>query len=67
MPILQVMVVLVLVGVGLWAINRWVPMQPAILKILNIAVVVIVILWLVSVMFPGLWASLQGVRLPVRR
>jgi hypothetical protein len=39
----------VLVGVLLWAINTYIPMDPKIKKILNVAVVVIVVLWLMYV------------------
>lgn len=51
MPLLQMIVILVVVGVALWAVNtylaRW--MSPPILKILNVAVVIGVIIWLLEV------------------
>jgi hypothetical protein len=46
MPLLNVVVTLVVVGVILWLINTYIPMQATIKKILNIVVVIVVILWL---------------------
>ena len=49
MPLIQLVVVLVVVGVVLWAINSYIPMQATIKRILNVVVVLVVILWLLSV------------------
>jgi bacteriorhodopsin len=49
MSLLTLIFVLVLIGVLLWAINTYIPMDPKIKKILNVAVVVIVVLWLMYV------------------
>jgi hypothetical protein len=46
MPLLNVVLTLVVVGVVLWLINTYIPMQATIKKILNIVVVVVVVLWL---------------------
>jgi len=46
MPLLNVVVTLIVVGVVLWLINTYIPMQGTIKKILNIVVVIVVILWL---------------------
>ena len=46
MPLLTVVLTLVVVGVILWLINTYIPMQATIKKILNIVVVIVVILWL---------------------
>jgi hypothetical protein len=46
MPLLNVVVTLVVVGVVLWLINAYIPMQSTIKKILNIVVVIVVVLWL---------------------
>jgi hypothetical protein len=40
---------LVLVGVGLWAVNTYIPMDAKIKQILNVVVVILVILWLLRV------------------
>ena len=49
MPLVQVVVALVVVGVLLWAINNFIPMDGKIKQILNIVVVVMVVLWLLRV------------------
>ncbi len=46
MPLLNVVIALVVVGVVLWLINTYIPMQGTIKKILNIVVVIVVVLWL---------------------
>ena len=46
MPLIQVVLTLIVVGVLLWLINTYIPMQSAIKSIINIVVVIAVILWL---------------------
>lgn len=46
MPLLNVILTLIVVGVILWLINTYIPMQATIKKILNVVVVIVVILWL---------------------
>lgn len=46
MPLINVVLTLVVVGVVLWLINTYIPMQATIKKILNIVVVIVVVLWL---------------------
>jgi hypothetical protein len=48
MPLIQVVVVLVVVGVVLWLINRYIPMAGSIKTILNVVVVIAVIWWLLN-------------------
>jgi len=40
MPLIQVVIVLVVVGVVLWLVNSYIPMQGTIKKILNVVVVI---------------------------
>lgn len=49
MPLIQVVVVLIVVGVLLWFINRFIPMARSIKSILNAVVVIAVVLWLLNV------------------
>ena len=49
MPLLQVLMVLIVVGVLLWLVNRFIPMQGTIKSILNAVVVIAVVLWLLNV------------------
>jgi hypothetical protein len=48
MPLLQAVEILVVVGVLLWLVNRYIPMQSSIKSILNGVVVIAVVLWLLS-------------------
>jgi hypothetical protein len=61
MPLIQLVIVLVVVGVILWVINSYIPMQSTIKKILNVVVVIVVILWLLSVF--GLIGNLSAIRI----
>jgi len=61
MPLLQVVEVLVVVGVLLWLVNRFIPMQSSIKSILNGVVVIAVVLWLLNGF--GLFHSLSRVQL----
>jgi hypothetical protein len=49
MPLIQLVIVLVVVGVILWLINSYIPMQSTIKKIMNVVVIIAVVLWLLSV------------------
>lgn len=49
MPLVQVIVALVVVGVLLWLINTYIPMDGKIKQILNIVVVIAVVLWLLQI------------------
>jgi hypothetical protein len=60
MPLIQLVIVLVVVGVILWVINNYIPMQATIKKILNAVVVIVVILWLLNVF--GLIGDLSAIR-----
>jgi low temperature requirement protein LtrA len=48
MDIISVVVTLIIVGVILWAVNTFIPMDGKIKQILNVVVVIAVILWLLS-------------------
>jgi hypothetical protein len=49
MPLMNLIVTLVVLGLGLWLINNYIPMDGTIKKILNVVVVIAVVLWLLSV------------------
>ncbi len=49
MPLIQVLIALIVVGVLLWLVNTYIPMQGAIKSILNAVVVIVVVLWLLNV------------------
>jgi hypothetical protein len=60
MPLMQVFVALIVVGVLLWLVNRFIPMAGSIKSILNAVVVICVVLWLLDVF--GLFHSLSRIR-----
>jgi len=49
MPLVQIIVVLIVVGVLLWLVNNYIPMAGSIKSILNAVVVILVVLWLLNV------------------
>ena len=63
MPLMQILIVLVVVGLLLWLVNRFIPMQGTIKSILNAVVVIAVVLWLLDVfgLFHGLSRSTSEV------
>lgn len=46
MPIISLLITLVVVGVILWLVNTYIPMDGKIKSILNVVVVIAVIIWL---------------------
>lgn len=60
MPLINIVLVLIVVGVLLWLINRFIPMQGTIKSILNAVVVIAVVLWLLNIF--GLFNSLAHIR-----
>jgi hypothetical protein len=48
MSLLTVVITLIVVGLVLWLINTYIPMQSTIKTILNLVVVVVVVLWLLQ-------------------
>lgn len=59
MPILTIVIVIVVVGVVLWLINNYIPMQRTIKNILNAVVVIVLVIWLLKVF--GVLGSLQNI------
>lgn len=48
MPLINVVIVLIVVGVLLWLVNQFIPMDRKIKSILNVVVIIAVVLWLLS-------------------
>jgi len=61
MSLIGLVVVLVVVGVILWLINSYIPMQATIKKILNAVVIIVVVLWLLRAF--GILGSLQAIHI----
>ncbi len=60
MPLLNVLLIIIVVGVLLWLVNTYIPMDRKIKNILNIVVVILIVFWLLKVF--GLLAGLQNIR-----
>jgi hypothetical protein len=60
MPLVTVVLTLLVVGVLMWLINRFIPMQSQIKGILNGVVVIAVVLWLLKIF--GLFGYLTQFR-----
>lgn len=60
MPLLNLVVTLIVVGVLLWLVNTYIPMDRKIKSILNAVVVIAVVLWLLGAF--GLLDGLSGIR-----
>jgi hypothetical protein len=60
MSILNIIVILVVTGFGLWAINRFIPMARPVKTILNVVVVAVLCLWLLQTF--GIIDSVRGIR-----
>ena len=61
MPLVQILMVLVVVGVLLWLVNSFIPMQGTIKSILNAVVVIAVVLWLLNIF--GLFRSFSHIHI----
>jgi len=61
MPLLNIVIVLIIAGVALGLINRYIPMASSIKSILNIVVVVCVCVWVLQA--TGLWSNVTNFRL----
>jgi hypothetical protein len=60
MPLLYIVLVLVVVGIGLWLINNYVPMAGSIKAILNAVVVIAVVVWVLKA--TGVWTDVLNYR-----
>jgi len=57
--LLQIILVLIVVGVLLWLVNNYIPMDGKIKSILNAVVVILVVLWLLQAF--GILGSLNNI------
>lgn len=61
MSLISLVIVLIVVGVLLWAANTYIPMDSKIKSIMNIVVVIAVVLWLLSAF--GVLGSLESIHI----
>ena len=60
MPLINIIIVLVVVGAALWAINTYIPMAKPVKTILNIVVVAVLCLWLLQIF--GVIDNIRSIR-----
>jgi len=60
MPLISIIVVLCVVGVILWLIDTYLPLNPTIKRIIEFIVIAVIILWLLQIF--GLMGTLNSVR-----
>jgi len=60
MPLVNIVIVLIVVGVALWLINNYIPMARSIKTILNVVVVVAVCAWVLQAV--GMWGRVTSYR-----
>jgi len=61
MPLINLVVALIVVGIALWLVNRYIPMASSIKTILNVVVVVAVGVFVLK--SAGLWADVTSFRI----
>ena len=61
MPLINLVITLIVVGVLLWLVNTYIPMDGKIKQILNLVVVIAVVIWLLQAF--GVIGSLNSVRI----
>ena len=64
MSLVTIVITLIVVGVLLWLVNTYIPMDGKIKKVLNIVVMVVVVLWLLNVF--GVLGHLRDVRVTMQ-
>jgi hypothetical protein len=60
MPLIEIVVVLIVVGVLLWLINTYIPMAAPIKSLLNAVVVIVMVVWILKVF--GHWHNIAHIR-----
>jgi hypothetical protein len=60
MPLIEIVVVLIVVGVLLWLVNTYIPMAGPIKSLLNAVVVIVMVVWILKVF--GLWHYITHIR-----
>ena len=60
MSLISLIIIIVAIGVILWAVNTYIPMEPNIKKLLNVVVIVVLVLWVLSAI--GLLPELASIR-----
>lgn len=62
MPIINIALVLIIIGVLMWLVNNYIPMAYSIRSVLNAVVVIAVVVWVLRA--TGLWGDLARYQIP---
>jgi hypothetical protein len=62
MSLIGLVITLIIVGICLWLVNTYIPLDANIKKIVNVVVIIAVVLWLLSVF--GVFSSISNVQVP---
>ena len=65
MPLIQLVIILIVIGVLLWLVNTFIPMDPKIKSILNAVIIIFVVIWLLWILL-GVFGT-SGPWIPMRR
>jgi predicted membrane protein len=60
MPLIDIVIALIVVGIALWLINNFIPMASSIKTILNVVVVIAVAVWVLKAV--GMWGRITSYR-----
>jgi len=60
MPLVNIVIALIVVGIALWLINNFIPMAGSIKAILNLVVVIAVAVWVLKAV--GMWGQVTSYR-----
>ncbi len=61
MPLINIVIALIVIGVLLWLVNTYIPMDGKIKSILNAIVVIVVVVWLLQAF--GLLGAVNGIHI----
>jgi hypothetical protein len=59
MPLMTIVITLIVIGILLWIVNTYIPMDGKIKNILNVVVSLVTVVWLLHVF--GAWDYIRGV------
>lgn len=62
MSLIGLVITLIVIGILLWLVNTYIPMDAKIKKVMNIVVIAAVVLWLLSVF--GIFSTIGNVPVP---
>jgi hypothetical protein len=62
MPLVNIVLIIVAVGLVMWLINTYIPMAAAIKSLLNVVVFVVVLIWILRIF--GVVGEIPGVHIP---